>query len=65
MHLATGMENFTCQAVQKLFCGASSTAKEITNKTATELSEDAITKHSPYLFSKKLPKKTICEKIFK
>lgn len=34
-------------------------------KTASELKEENITKHSPYLFTKKLEKKTICDKLFK
>jgi len=34
-------------------------------KTASELKEEDITKYSPYLFTKKLCKKTICDKLFK
>ena len=39
--------------------------EKLTNKSTNELKEENIEKHSPYLFTKKLPKKTICEKLFK
>ncbi|MCQ2958300.1 MAG: peroxiredoxin [Candidatus Gastranaerophilales bacterium] len=39
--------------------------ENLESRTSQELKEQGITKHSPYLYTKKLDKGTICDKIFK